>query len=263
MADVETKKEIEEKFEWQEISEEEQEFLATQAENLREDTDRAIMVEFGGSIYERGQVLRGYKQWYLDVASNKDLVKFLLDKLMENYLANLETFIDVLGDNVDIVQFGGDDLGMQDGPQISPETYQEIFLPRHKKMWDCVHEKTDWKIFLHSCGSIYQLLPHLIEAGVDIINPVHINAKDMEPEKLKREFGDEVVFWGGGCDTQKVLPKGTVEEVREDVQKNLETLAPGGGFVFTPVHNVQPDVKPKNIEAVYKAAREFGNYPIN
>lgn len=261
MADADTKEEIREEFDWEEISDEEQEFLASQGEHLREETDRAIMAEFGGSIYERGQMLRGYKQWYLDIAGKKDLVEYLLDKLVENYLANLETFIAVLGDKVDIVQFGGNDLGMQDGPQISPETYREIFMPRHKRMWDFVHENIDWKVFFHSCGSIYKLLPDLIEAGADIINPVHINAKDMEPGKLKREFGDEVVFWGGGSDTQKVLPKGTVKEVREDVQKNVGKLAPGGGFVFTPVHNVQPDVKPKNIEAVYKAAREFGNYP--
>lgn len=263
MADADTKEKIREEYECEEISEEEREFLANQAENLREETDRAIMAEFGGSIYEKGQTLRGYKQWYLDLAGNKELVKYLLDKLVENYLDNLETFIDVLSDKVDIVVFGGDDLGMQDGPQVSPETYQEIFLPRHKRMWDFVHKNTDWKVFLHSCGSIYQLLPYLIEAGVDIINPVHINASHMKPQRLEQEFGNEVVFWGGGCDTQKVLPSGSVEDVREDVKKNVETFAPGGGFVFTPVHNIQPDVNAKNIETVYKAAEEFGDYPIN
>ena len=260
LADINTKEEIDQEYSWKKISQEEQKFLASQAEELREKTDYAIMADFGGSIYEQGQLLRGYKQWYLDVAGNKDFVKYLLDKMVENYLANLETFIGVLGDNVDIVVFGGDDLGMQDGPQISPDTYREIFLPRHKKMWDYVHDKTDWKVFLHSCGSIYQLLPHLIEAGVDIVNPVHINAKGMKPRKLKEEFGDEIVFWGGGCDTQQVLPNGTVQDVKGEVKKNIEIFSTGGGFVFTPVHNVQPDVPPENMEAVYKAAQEFGSY---
>lgn len=260
LADAQTKEEIDRGYEWQEISEDEQEFLVRQAEELRRETDYAVMAEFGGSIYEEGQLLRGYKQWYLDLAGNKGLVKYLLDKLVENYLENLETFIDVLGEKVDIVVFGGDDLGMQDGPQISPDTYQEIFLPRHKIMWDYIHEKTDWKVFLHSCGSIKQLLPYLIEAGVDIINPVHINAKNMDPKSLKENFGDEITFWGGGCDTQKVLPKGSIKEVRQEVKKNVETFAPGGGFVFTPVHNIQPDVPIENIKAVYEAAKEYGDY---
>ncbi len=260
LADAKTKEDIDREYEPQTIGEEEKEFLNNQAKELREETEFAIMAEFGGSIYEQGQLLRGYKQWYLDVAGNKDLVEYLLDKLVENYLENLETFIDVLGDKVDIVVFGGDDLGMQDGPQISPETYREMFLSRHKKMWDYVHEKTDWKVFLHSCGSIKQLLPYLIEAGVDIINPVHINAKNMDPKSLKENFGDEVVFWGGGCDTQKVLPNGSTGEVREEVKKNIEVFAPDGGFVFTPVHNIQPDVPIENIEAVYTAAKEYGSY---
>ena len=260
LADADSKSEIDEKYEWQEVTSEEQEFLISQAREIRQETDYALMVEFGGSVYEQGQLLRGYKQWYLDIAGNKGLVNHLLDKLVENYLENLKTFIDVLGDMVDIVVFGGDDLGMQDGPQISPDTYRELFMPRHEKLWGYVKENTDWKVFLHSCGSIYKLLPHFIEAGVDIINPVHINASGMEPEKLKREFGDEVVFWGGGCDTQLVLPNGTIEEVKEEVKRNIETFAPGGGFVFTPVHNIQPDVSPEKIEALYETAREYGKY---
>jgi uroporphyrinogen decarboxylase len=260
LADADSKSEIDEKYEWQEVTSEEQEFLISQAREISQETDYALMVEFGGSVYEQGQLLRGYKQWYLDIAGNKGLVNHLLDKLVENYLENLKTFIDVLGDMVDIVVFGGDDLGMQDGPQISPDTYRELFMPRHEKLWGYVKENTDWKVFLHSCGSIYKLLPHFIEAGVDIINPVHINASGMEPEKLKREFGDEVVFWGGGCDTQRILPNGTIEEVKEEVKRNIETFAPGGGFVFTPVHNIQPDVSPEKIEALYETAREYGKY---
>ncbi|MFB6290374.1 MAG: uroporphyrinogen decarboxylase family protein, partial [Candidatus Bipolaricaulia bacterium] len=211
LANCENAGEVKSEYTRQEISEEEKEYLRRKSEELRETTDRAIIVEFGGSIYEQGQLLRGYKQWYKDLAGNKKLVKTLLDLLVEDHLENLNTFIEVLGDNIDIIAFGGDDLGMQDAPQISPQTYRDLFKPRHKAMWSHVKKKTDWKVFLHSCGSIYQLIPDLIDAGLEIINPVHINAVGMEPEKLKKEFGKKLVFWGGGCDTQNVLPNGTPE----------------------------------------------------
>jgi uroporphyrinogen decarboxylase len=138
--------------------------------------------------------------------------------------------------------------------------YRELFKPRHKRLWSTVKAKIHWKVFLHSCGSIYKLLPDLIEAGVNIINPVHIRAKDMEPARLKREFGRDLVFWGGGCDTQRVLPQGNPEDIEAHVKENIEIFAPGGGFVFTPVHNIQPDVPPENIVALYHAARKYGTY---
>lgn len=260
LADVSTTGELKDNYQWSEISSEEQEYLKTRASHFREETDYAIMAEFGGSLYEEGQTLRGYKQWYMDLAGNKDLVEYLLDMLVENHLRNLEAFIDVLEDKIDIIQFGGEDLGMQDGPQISPRTYDDLFKERHERMWSYVKENTDWSIFLHSCGSIYELLPSLIDAGLDIINPVHINAEDMEPGRLKDEFGDQLTFWGGGCDTQRVLPQGSVEEVRQEVRKNISTFAPGGGFVFTPVHNIQPDVEPEKIEALYRTAKQVGQY---
>ena len=259
LENAENSEEIREGYNTQEVSQKEIEFLRSQKKKVKS-SDRAVMAEFGGSLYEKGQSLRGYKQWYLDVAGNKSLVKTLLDLMVDDYLKQLDVFFDVLEDSIQIIQFGGDDLGMQDGPQISPKTYAEIFKPRHKKLFDYVHKNTDWKVFLHSCGSIYQLLPNLIEAGVDIINPVHINAANMEPERLKNEFGDEIVFWGGGCDTQETLPQGSPEEIVEEVKENIDAFAPGGGFVFTPVHNVQPDISPEKIDLLYKTAKNYGTY---
>ncbi|MCF7890570.1 methyltransferase [Candidatus Bipolaricaulota bacterium] len=260
LAEAETVREIENKFPTREITDDEREYLYSNARSYREETDYAIISTFGGSLYEASQGLRGPKQWYLDLAKNEKIVNKVLDLLLEQHLKNLKTFVEVLGKNIDIVVFGGDDLGMQDRPQISPETYRKYFKSRHKEMWDYVKEHTNWKIFLHSCGSIYKLLPDLIEAGVDIINPVQINAKGMEPKRLKHEFGEEIVFWGGGCDTQNVLPKGTTKEVIEEVKKNIDIFAPGGGFVFTPVHNIQPDVSPEKIVTLYETAREYGVY---
>lgn len=229
LSDAGTITDIRDGFPYEELSTEEAEYLRDTADNYRQETGYAVMSTFGGSLHEASQALRGYKQWYLDLAGNEKIVNELLDLLLEQYLNNLKTFIEIMGDRIDVVVFGGDDLGMQDGPQIAPESYRKYFKPRHKEMWDFVKKNTDWKIFLHSCGSIFKLLPDLIDAGVDIINPVHINAKDMKPKKLKEEFGDEVVFWGGGCDTQKVLPHGSVEDVREEVKKNIDIFAPGGG----------------------------------
>jgi len=182
----------------------------------------------------------------------------LLDLLLEDYLKVLETFISITGDDADTIGFGGDDLGMQTGPHISPATYRELFKSRHKQMWDLVKRNSNYKIFLHSCGSIAKLLPDIIEAGVDIINPVHINAKDMQPEKLKGEFGKDIVFWGGGCDTQKVLPIGNFNDIEKEVKKNISIFAPEGGFVFAVVHNIQPDISPEKIVKLYESAYKYG-----
>jgi uroporphyrinogen decarboxylase len=140
---------------------------------------------------------------------------------------------------------------------MSPDTYRTFFKPRHAALNAYVHERTTLKTFLHSCGSIHKLLPDLIEAGVDIINPVQITAKDMEPWRLKADFGTDITFWGGGADTRKVLPHGTPDEVKDHVRQNIDTFAPGGGFVFVPAHNMLPDIPPQNIEAMFEAVDEY------
>jgi uroporphyrinogen decarboxylase len=223
---------------------------------LRASTDRALMVVVGCNLFEWGTFLRRIDNFLMDLALDQANVERLLDALMEIHITTLDNVIASVGDIVDIVRFG-DDLGMDSGPLMSPDTYRTIFKPRHAALNAYVHERSSMKTFLHSCGSIHELLPDLIEAGVDIINPVQISARDMEPERLKRDFGADITFWGGGADTRKVLPRGTPEEVRDHVRRNVETLAPGGGFVFATAHNMLPDVPPQNIVAMFEALDEY------
>ncbi len=157
---------------------------------------------------------------------------------------------------VDIIRFG-DDLGTDTGPFMAPKTYRQLFKPRHTILCDYVKANSSAHTFLHSCGSIYRLLPDLIDAGFEIINPVQTNVKDMEPERLKREFGADVVFWGGGADTRHILNQGTPADVRADVLRSMAALAPGGGFVFNTIHNIMPDVPPENVIAMFDAVDEF------
>jgi uroporphyrinogen decarboxylase len=161
-----------------------------------------------------------------------------------------------VGAHIDVILFG-DDLGMQNGPQISPAMYREFFFPRQQRMWRRVKELADVRIMLHCCGGVYELLPGLIEAGLDAINPVQITCRGMEPARLKREFGDRLTFWGGGCDTRDRLKNGTPEQIRRHVTELLRIWTPGGGHVFQQVHNIQADVPPENIVAMFDAALAF------
>jgi len=226
--------------------------LAAGAKALRESTDRAIIGLFGGNLNEIPQFLFGMANFFMLLAGEPARAHRLLDKLVEMHLENLAKFLSAVGPYIDIILFG-DDLGMQTGPQISPRMYREFFHPRYELMWATAKKLADVKVMLHCCGGIYPLLPGLIEAGLDIIQPVQTNAKDMEPERLKREFGQDICLWGGGCDTQRVLAVGTPEQVAEDVRRNVSILAPGGGFVFQQVHNVMADVPPENIVAMLDA----------
>ncbi|MGB6649032.1 MAG: uroporphyrinogen decarboxylase family protein, partial [Bacteroidota bacterium] len=156
---------------------------------------------------------------------------------------------------IDIVLFG-DDLGMQTGPQMSPAMYRKFFKPRHARMWARAKELADVKVMLHCCGGVRELLPDLIEAGLDAINPVQISCRGMDASGLKRDFGETMVFWGGGCDTREVLAGGTPEDVRKHVHEQVRIMSPGGGFVFQQVHNILADVPPQNIVAMFDAVRE-------
>jgi uroporphyrinogen decarboxylase len=173
----------------------------------------------------------------------------------------LETYINAIGVDADIIQFS-DDFGSQEGMLISPQLYRDVFKPRERKMWNFVKKNSKYAIFLHSCGSVYRIIPDLIEAGLDIINPVQISARDMEPERLKQEFGNDLVFWGGGCDTQSVLPRGSLKDIEEEVKKNISIFAQGGGFVFAPVHNIQADITAERITKLYESARIHGGYAM-
>jgi uroporphyrinogen decarboxylase len=183
-------------------------------------------------------------------------VERFLDALMFRHLASLEKICHAVGSTVDIIRLG-DDLGMNTGPLMGPDTYRKLFKPRHTELCNYIHTHSKMHTFLHSCGSIYKLIPDLIEAGFEILNPVQTNARDMEPERLKKEFGSSVTFWGAGADTRSVLNQGTPDEVKDHVRRNIEILSPGGGFIFNTIHNILPDVPPQNIVAMYEAVDEY------
>jgi len=230
--------------------------LRTKTLELREQTDRAIMVVVGCNLFEWGTFLRRMDNFLMDLLAEPEEVERLLDALMEIHMETLEKVCEAVGDVADLCRFG-DDLGTDTGPFMSPDTYRELFKPRHAQLCDYVHRNSSMHTFLHSCGSIHALLPDLIEAGFEVINPVQTACRDMEPEKLKREFGADITFWGGGADTREVINHGSVAEVRADVLRRLEIFAPGGGFVFNTVHNILPDVPPENIVAMFDAIDEF------
>lgn len=232
------------------------ELLSSSAAKLRSSTDRAIIGLFGGNLLESGQMLYRNDKFLMNLAMDPDGIHDFLDRLTEIHLKNLDRFLKAVGDSIDIILFG-DDLGMQTGPQISPEMYREFFKPRHKLMWEKAKELADVKVMLHCCGGVRELLPDLIDAGLDTINPVQITARGMEPEGLKRDFGSEIVFWGGGADTQQILPEGDPDEVYRHVQELLEIMSLGGGFVFQQVHNILPGVPPENIMAMFSAVKDF------
>lgn len=241
------------------ISDAELDWLGREAKRVSASGEKAIMGHTGINLYETAQRLRGWEQFMLDLGGNQAMAQALMEKLTENALQNLERYLGVVGQHVDILQMG-DDLGTQKGPQISPKMYRRLIKPYHQRVFQFAKKTSNKPVFLHCCGSIYPLLPDLIEAGVDILNPVQIAAVGMDPASLKRDFGRDLVFWGGGADTQRVLPFASPEEVRAHVQKLIEIFAPGGGYVFCAVHNIQADVPPENIMAMYATAQLYGRY---
>jgi len=227
--------------------------LAAGARQLRESTDRAIIGLFGGNLFEIGNFLYRNDQFMMILAGEPKRAHRFLDKLVEIHMANLDKFVAAVGEHIDIILFG-DDLGMQTGPMMSPTMYREFFKPRHKLLWNRAKELADVKVMLHCCGGVRELLGDLIEAGVDAINPVQINCAGMDAAELKAEFGDDLTFWGGGCDTGNILPNGTPQEIAEHVKEQIRILKPGGGFVFQQVHNILANVPPENITAMLDAA---------
>jgi len=241
------------------ISEADAESLRKRAKYLHDNTEYAVMGGFGGNFFETGQYLRGFRNYLVDIIRRKDLVLYINEKLIEYYKKNLKTWLGAVRDYIQVGIFG-DDLGGQGGPLLSPKIYHEMIQPYEKELYQYVKRNSNLFVFLHSCGSIYSLLPDIVDAGVDAVNPVQTSAKDMEAGRLKREFGDELTFWGGGVDTQKVLWSGSPEEVARNVKQNIEVFAPGGGFVFATVHNIMANVPPENIVAIFEAVKKYGGY---
>jgi len=223
---------------------------------LRQSTDKALMVVCGCNLFEWGTFLRRMDNFLMDLYTDQENVALLMELLMERHMKSLEAVCRSVGDQADILRFG-DDLGMDSGPFMGLDVYRELFHEHRKRLCSYVHDNSGMKTFLHTCGSIQQYIPSLIEEGMDIINPVQTNCLNMEPEGLKKEFGRDIVFWGGGMDPRTVLNGGSPEMVREEVRRRLDVFAPGGGFVFNNIHNIMPDVPPENILAMFD---EVNNY---
>ncbi len=232
------------------------ESLRKGALKLRETTDKALMVVFGGNLFEWGTFIRRMDNFLMDLYTDKENAALLTELLMVRHMKTLKKVCASVGDIVDIIRFG-DDLGMDSGPFMSLDIYRELFHEHRKQMSDYVHKNSSMHTFIHSCGSIYQFIPDLIGEGIEIINPVQTNCRDMEADKLKKEFGKDIVFWGGGMDPREILNSGTPKEVKAEAVRRMEIFAPGGGFVFNSIHNIMPDVPPENILALYDAAKEF------
>ena len=246
---------------------EELEYLRRTSEDLYRNTDFSIVSWFGqggfgdvaplpGPGLKRTKGIRTPSEWYIAHMTHPEYIRGIYEMQSEVALENLKLLREAVGDRIDVIGISGTDFGTQNGTFISPDMYREMYQPFHKKLNDWIHANTPWKIFYHSCGSVVTLLDDLIEAGVDILNPVQCSAAGMDAGMLKERYGDRLVFWGGGVDTQKTLPFGTPEEVRQEVRERIETFAPGGGFVFNTIHNIQPSTPVENILAMFDAVRE-------
>ncbi len=233
--------------------------IREKAQEIRDRGYGVVMSSLSAGIFELGGWMRGYADFYADLAADPGMACKVMDKALEMKIKYWEKVLDQAGDLIDVVQ-EADDLGSQNTMLISPDMYRKYVKPRHKELFDFIHSRTDAKIFMHSCGSFRDVLPDLVEVGLDILNPVQFNAKGMESVMLKKDFGKDLVFWGGGVDTQRILPNGSVQEIKDCVKRQLEVLAPGGGFVFNTVHNIQSDVPPQNLMAMLEAFAEFSKY---
>jgi uroporphyrinogen-III decarboxylase len=232
------------------------------------ESGKGIIANFGGTaigdialvpglFLKNPKGIRDIAEWYMSMMLRPDYLKYVFEKQTDIALANFETIHAIAGDRIDAVFLCGTDLGTQNSTFCSVETFNELFLPYYQKMNNWIHSHTTWKTFKHCCGSVITLLDAFIEAGFDIINPVQINALGMDPVVLKKNFGDRLTFWGGGVDTQKVLPFGSPEEVEKQVLQLCEIFSKNGGFVFNTVHNIQANVPVENIVAMFRALDRF------
>jgi hypothetical protein len=253
------------------ISEEDLEYFRREAERLWTNTDKAILALFGGTDFgniapvnapqlKHPKGIRDTEEWFMSMVSRPQYVSEVFHRQCEIALENLAKIHAAVGERITAVFVTGTDFGMQNGPFVSPKVYRELFKPVHKKVNDWIHGHTTWKTFIHSCGSVRAFIEDFLEAGFDILNPVQCSATDMDPQELKHTFGDRVIFWGGGVDTQRTLPFGTPDEIRREVRERIEIFGKGGGFVFNTTHNVQPRIPVENVLALYETVREAGSY---
>lgn len=233
--------------------------LAQKARSLRNSSDRLLVGYFGGHIFQAAQSLRGWDTFLMDLLSNRSFAEALLDQLAEANIQRFERYAETVAQHVDIVHFE-DDLGMQDRPLLRPSLYRQVVKPYHEKLFRFAKSRCDALLLLHTDGAVAPFIPDFIDMGIDALNPVQVSAAGMDPKHLKQEFGRDIAFWGGACDSQTILPYATSQQVSDEAKRRLDELAAGGGYVFSPIHNVQAEVPPQNVVALFKAAREYGAY---
>lgn len=253
------------------IADFELEHLKRESEELYTQTDKAVVMVLGGMAYgdialvpgptlKNPKGIRDMTEWYMSTVSRQDYIRQIFERQCEIALENLPKIYAAVGDRVTVAWISGTDFGAQNNCFISPKAFRSLYKPYYKRVNDWIHENTPWKTFIHSCGAILPIIPDIIEAGFDILNPVQTSAANMDPTVLKARFGEQVTFWGGGVDTQHTLPFGTPEEVRAQVRERLDIFGKGGGFVFNPIHNVQAKVPIENLLAMYETVKEYGRY---
>jgi uroporphyrinogen decarboxylase len=223
------------------------------AQRLRE-TTYAVVYNARFNLVHTTQYLRGFEDWFLDLGADHDRFKALMQAVWEVLAELNRRTLSQVGDLIDVVAYG-DDIGQQDRPLCSLELYRKLIRPYQERVVDLIRAHTRAKVLYHTCGSVYRYMEDFIALGIDVLNPIQVSAKDMEPGRLKREFGGRMAFWGG-IDSQRVLPRGTPEEVRAEVRRMFGLLGTGGGWVLSAVHNIQPDVPPENVLAMFEAGRE-------
>jgi uroporphyrinogen decarboxylase len=233
--------------------------LRRRAEQLRATTDYALVGSgvIGGGIFEQSCRVMGMEPFMMAMLAAPQFTERLTDRITDIYIESVDRYLGQVGDLIDVFTFW-DDVATQQGWMISPASYIEVIKPRQKRLFEAIKARTGAAIFYHGCGAVFELIPHLIEIGVDIINPVQVSAEGMDSRRLKQAYGRDIVFWGGGVDTQRILPFGTPAEVRDEVKRRIDDFAPGGGFVFSTVHNIQAYVPPENIEAAFDTALSYG-----
>jgi uroporphyrinogen decarboxylase len=232
--------------------------LREEARRLHQETDHAIALNMPGGVVTQAQFLRGFEDWFADLIADPTFYHALLERITDLWIEMAKDEFDAAEGSVDFCFFG-DDVAFQDGPMMSMELYRKMVKPYHARVFSYIKSRSSAKILYHTCGSVAHLIPDLIELGVDALNPVQVSAKGMDTKTLKREFGKDICFWGA-IDTQRVLPFGSPADVAAEAKRRIEDLGPGGGYVLCAVHNIQADVTPENICAMYDAAREFGRY---
>ena len=230
--------------------------VGERARKLHQETDYAVILNLPLGVIHLAQWLRGFDHWLMDLVLDPDFSIYFLDVLMERWLEITRRLLEATGDNVDVL-FYGEDVAFQNGPMVSPKTYEKIIQPYQRRVFRILHDWSDAKLLYHNCGSVAWQIPDLIEWGVDALNPVQVNSYDMgDTASLKRRFGDKIAFWGA-VDTSRVLPQGAPRDVHDEVRRRVSDLAPGGGYVLGTVHNIQAEVPPENICAIWEAADEL------